>query len=146
MSVLEEYEQAVELLRKNLMEWSGTKLRPRNQKGPVPLYAHYDHHMEQDRLAELEASMVLFGGGSLPLIFVPVALYERGDIAASVALAGPGHKAIKKILEILVVRDRSPETTWLVLETERSSETGKFPTRTLREYYNWLMSEEGTPW
>ena len=134
-----EYETAVMILKADLTEWfPGVAVHP-TQAG-VPIYAEYDQRDAQAN-EQCDVSMVVVTNRarSSTLAIVPVALYERGAIIASLAFAGPLAKHLRTdVLEVLVLRRREPGEVWVCLGS-RPLPTGRFPTLKLRDVLSEIL-------
>src|SRR4051794_36482947 len=115
--VFHEYETAVMLLKSDLTEWfPGAAVT--STTADVPIYPDYNQRDDQLITGNVAVSMVVVTNvaRTSTVAFVPVALFERGDIMASLAPAGPLAEGLRRqILEVLALRKREPGDVWVCL-------------------------------
>jgi hypothetical protein len=129
-----EYEQAVILLKSNLTEWfPGAVVL--STMSEVPVFLSYNERDPHAGGTTVNASMIVVSNmeRTSTLALAPNALYERGEIIASLSLLGTLATSLRdSVLEVLALRERDPQDGWVALSAHPLP-TGRFSTMNLRE-------------
>jgi hypothetical protein len=114
---LVEFSDATRLLVRNLRAWF-PRGRVHSEEVAASLFAEYNRRGEgpSNYIVDVSVPVVAFPGDEDWLAFVPVALYERGHILASVAFAGTVAGVLEQqASEVLVLRNRPDRFRWTCL-------------------------------